>query len=86
MQPSIESLEKRLSEIELENLPEEAQHQAELHKKHLQEKIAEMKLADAESWADRDWLNIVEGLFDEIGRIVDQALFGEDDKQPTVKH
>ena len=74
---SIESLESRLAAINIDNLSGEAAIEAKKQRRRIRERLAERRLEDAESWIKRDWLDVVEGMFDELGRIVDKLVFGK---------
>jgi hypothetical protein len=74
---SIESLESRLAAINIDNLSGEAAIEAKKQRRRIRERLAERRLEDAESWTKRDWLDVVEGMFDELGRIVDKLVFGK---------
>ena len=74
---SIEALESRLAAINIDNLSGEAAMEAKEQRHRIQERLAKLRLEDAESWVKRDWLDVVEGMFDELGRIVDKFAFGK---------
>ena len=73
---TIGELEARLAAIDIDNLSAEVAVEAKEQRRRIQEHLAELRLKDAESWVERDWLDVVEGMFDELGRIVDKAVFG----------
>ena len=73
---SIEALESRLAAINVDNLSGKAAVEAKEQRLKIRKRLAELRLEDAESWVKRDWLDVVEGMFDELGRIVDKVAFG----------
>jgi len=73
---SIESLESRLAAISIDDLSGEAAIEAKEQRHRIEKRLAELRLEDAESWVKQDWLAVVEGMFDELGRIVDKVAFG----------
>ncbi|HHJ20591.1 MAG TPA: hypothetical protein ENJ84_12340 [Gammaproteobacteria bacterium] len=77
---TIENLEARLAEIDLEGLPADAVEKAQEKRSNIQQRLAQLRLEKAESWTDQNWLKIIDGLFDELGGIVDKAVFRKKDK------
>lgn len=72
---TIEDLETRLAELNLCDVPAHATGQVQEKRVQIQHKLAQLRLEKAESWADQNWLEIIDGLFDELGRIIDNAVF-----------
>ncbi len=73
---TIEHLEARLAALQPEALPPREARAARRLRRQLQARLAELRLAQANDWARRNWLDCIERVLDELGRRVDRLVCG----------
>ncbi len=74
MRPTIESLEARLEQLRIEEVPAADRARVREERDRIRGQLAQMRLERAESWSRQDWLSFIEGVIDELGRLVDNRI------------